>query len=611
LQECERLIRLFTERLRLNEVKVADMARFQAFNSYSTHASPILRALIFSAFLAVWPSGMLCRAENPTAAIKVDQVGYTADGPKIALVTVAAKTFEIIRSSDGKAVFHGELTPAGPDSLTGDTVQAADFSRLRRAGKYFLEIPGVGKSWDFVVGKNAYQHTYYLAMRGFYGQRCGTAVDLGPEFPGYSHPACHLHGEFHPSSGQSGPRDNIGGWHDAGDYGRYMVNSGIATGTLLRAWELYGRKLRRIPLHIPESGNGTPDILNEARWNLEWMLQMQDTDGGAWFKQTSTHFPGFIAPEDDKLLSEVIGTGSPPYKSTCATADLAAVTAIAARVYKPFDAAFAAQALDAARRAWTWTEKYPNVTFRNPSGVTTGEYGDSDCSDERLWAAVELWRTTGEKVYHQYFLDHYASYLPGFDASPAESWSSLAPMALRSYALARRKDANAKALAAIREHILNSARTVAKYTEDSPYHMSLKARDFVWGSNGIAAQDGMDLLIANAVKPDPEFVDAARDDLHYLLGRNAFSLSWVTQVGDHSVLHPHHRPSADGKQPGPWPGLLVGGPDAWRQDAVLAALPKYLPPERDYADVTASYASNEIAINWQASLVFLLAGELR
>jgi endoglucanase len=251
-----------------------------------------------------------------------------------------------------------------------------------------------------------------MAMRGFYGQRCGTAVDMGPEFPGFSHPACHLHGEFHASSGKTGVRDNVGGWHDAGDYGRYEVNSSIATGTLLWAWEIYGSRLKDIQLKIPETGNGTPDILNEARWNLEWMLKMQDDDGGVWHKQTSAHFSGFIAPQDDTLPSEVIGTGAAPYKSTCATADLAAVAAIAARVYKPFDAKFAAQALGAARRAWAWAQKNPNVTFRNPPGVSTGEYGDRNCSDERLWAAAELARTTGEAAFNDYFIQNYAQFLP-------------------------------------------------------------------------------------------------------------------------------------------------------------------------------------------------------
>ncbi|HEY1802859.1 MAG TPA: glycoside hydrolase family 9 protein [Terracidiphilus sp.] len=560
--------------------------------------------------LAFCPGILLFGAENPSLAIKVNQVGYLPGGPKIALVSSPAEKFEVRRASNGTVVFHGVLGPTATDPLSGDTVQEADFSRLRRAGSYYIQVPGVGKSWTFSIDRNVFGRTWYLAMRGFYGQRCGTAVDLGPEFPGYSHPACHFRGEFHPSSGKSGERDNIGGWHDAGDYGRYMVNSGVATGTLLWAWEIYGPRIKAIQLKIPETGNGTPDILNEVRWNLEWMLKMQDTDGGAWHKQTSTHFPGFIAPDKDILPSEVIGTGSAPYKSTCATADLAAVAAIAARVYKPYDAAFAAQTLDAAHRAWQWTEKYPNVTFRNPPGISTGEYGDSNCADERLWAAAELWRTTGETAYHQFFLNNYGAYLPDLDSPASEGWSKLGPMALRTYVLARRKDADAKVQAAIRDRMLTAARAIVKSTAANPYHVSMKPTDFVWGSNGIAAQYGMDLMIANQISPNSDFTNTARDDLDYLLGRNTFSLSWVTQVGQHSVLHPHHRPSGSGEQPGPWPGLMSGGPNAGRQDAVLAALPKDLPPEKVYADQTASYASNEIAINWQATLVFLLSGQL-
>ena len=548
---------------------------------------------------------------NASLAIKVDQAGYPKDGPKVALVSAPGESFEVHRASDDGVVFRGKLTAAAADALSGDTVSAADFSGLRKAGKYYLEVPGVGRSWDFAVEKNVYQRAYYLAMRGFYGQRCGIAVDMGPEFPEYKHAACHQKGEFHPSSGAKGPRNNIGGWHDAGDYGRYVVNSGVTTGTLLWAWEMYHKKLKDISLKIPESGNGTPDILNETRWNLEWMLKMQDDDGGVWHKQTSEHFSGFVAPEDDDLQSEVIGTGKAPYKSTCATANLAAVGAIAARVYKPFDAAFAARALDAARKAWAWAEKNPDVTFANPAGVSTGEYGDKSCKDERVWAAAELWRTTGEKPYNDFFVQEYAKYLPDLDSPPAEGWNSLGAMGLWSYALGKRRGSDHQAMEAIRARTVAAARAVVERTNSNPYRMSMQARDYVWGSNGVAAGYGMYLLIANKFQRDKSFQDAARDNLHYLLGRNAFSLSWVTQLGEHAFEHPHHRPSGSGKQPGPWPGLLSGGPNAGRQDAVLAALPKDLPPAKVYADQLASYASNEIAINWQASLVFLLAAQLR
>lgn len=553
-------------------------------------------------------------AQTATINIKVDQVGYLPGAPKVAFIAglgSPARSFSIKRTRDNSVAFEGKLSTAAHDANTGDDVQAADFSGLREPGHYYIDVPGVGRSWNFYIGPNVYERAYKLAMLGFYGQRCGTAVDLGPEFPGYKHPACHLKGEFHSSSGKSGERDNIGGWHDAGDYGRYVVNSGISTGSLLWAWELYGSKLANIKLHVPESGNGTPDILNEARWNLEWMLKMQDDDGGVWQKQTSTHFSGFVMPEDDKLPSEVIGTGSEPYKSTCATADLAAVAAIAARVYKPFDAQFAAKNLDAARKAWLWAEKNPNVLFKNPPGISTGEYGDNDCKDERVWAAAELWRTTGEAAYNNFFLKNYAEFQPKLDSPPAEGWREVAPVGLWTYALANREGSDASAVAAIRKSSVEVAKRIAQRTEADPYHVSLVAKDYVWGSNGVDASYGLQLLVANVFSPDPAFVNAAEDNLHYLLGRNTFSLSWVTQLGEHPYRHPHHRPSGADKNEEPWPGLLSGGPNAGRQDAVLAALPKDLPPAKVYADDQGSYASNEIAINWQAALVFLLAGSLQ
>lgn len=564
------------------------------------------------AFLLVFLGALqiACGAENATLQIKVDQVGYLPGSAKLAVVTTAAKHFEIKRALDGVAVFKGELMPAASDSATGDSVQMADFSKLREPGTYYLEVSGVGRSWPFSIGRDVFSRTYYLAMRAFYGQRCGTAVDLGPEFPDFRYPACHLKGEFHVSSGKQGERDNVGGWHDAGDYGRYVVNSGITTGTLFWAWEIFGPKLKAIKLNLPESGNGTPDILNEARWNLEWMLKMQDEDGGVWHKQTSEHFPGFVMPEDDSLPSMVIGTGAEPFKSTCATADLAAVAAIAARVYQPYDPKFAARNLEAARKAWLWAQKYPNVTFKNPPGISTGEYGDSYCGDERLWAAAELWRTTGEAAYNKYFIKEYPDFRASLNAPSPEGWKDVGMMGLWTYALGARKGSDPELLADIRKRTAQAAQAIVERTRANPYRVSLQAKDYVWGSNGVVANYGMELLVANALSPDPSFVEGALDNLHYLLGRNTFSLSWVTQVGANPCRHPHHRPSGADKNPEPWPGLLSGGPNAARQDDILRKLPEGLPPAKIYADDQGSYASNEVAINWQAALVFVLAGTL-
>jgi endoglucanase len=545
-------------------------------------------------------------------AIKVDQVGYQPGVPKVALVAGEhpASDFTLRRVANGAIVFRGKLGPAVADADSGDNVQPADFSAFRTPGKYYLEVPGVGRSWEFSIDANVYGRAFYLAMRSYYGQRCGTAVDLGPEFPGYKHDACHLVGAWHASSGKSGPRISAKGWHDAGDYGRYVVNSGITTGTLLWTWEMFGDRVKSVNLHLPESGNKTPDILNEIKWNLDWMLSMQDGDGGVWHKQTSEKFCAFIMPEKDDLVSYVVGTGQAPFKSSCATGDLAAVMAIAARAYKPFQPDYAAQCLRAARQAWAWLDKNPNVRFNNPQGVSTGGYGDGNCADERLWAAAELARSTGDAVYEQYFLDHYGDFRTSIRATNPQSWGNVANLGLWTYVLGKGK--NAEAAGAIREASLKAADEIVTRTAVQGYRDSMTTRDYNWGSNSNAGNYGMQLLVANAFKSDPSYVQAALDNLHYLLGRNPFSMSYVTQVGAKWPEHPHHRLSASDGIAEPWPGLLVGGPNSGRSDATMRAkIPMSVPPAKAYIDDQEAYAANEVAINWNAPLVFLLAGVLK
>lgn len=558
--------------------------------------------------LALLPAALAIAAEPPTPAIRLDQVGYLPGPPKIALLADAGgepREFTVHDASTNRAVFRGKLSPPAADADSGDTLRAADFSRLRSAGRFYIDVPGAGRSWEFEISPRVYHRAYYLAIRSYYGQRCGTDVDLGPEFPGYRYQACHREGAWHPSSGKEGKAPSVKGWHDAGDYGRYVVNSGISTGTLLWTWELYGNTIRDISLNIPESGDKTPDILDEIRWNLEWMLSMQDTDGGVWHKQTTERFSGFVMPHEDKMPSVIIGTGAPPFKSSCATADFAAVMAAASRVYRPFDPAFAARALKAAEKAWRWSEQNPSVLFSNPPGVSTGAYGDRDCSDERLWAAAELWRTTRAQKYETYFSENWQKFRPQIAPDRPPAWPAVAPLALWGWVLS-----DGPGSQTLRPLILQAAKELAARTATNGYRVSLTPKDYVWGSNAVAANYGMQLLVAHRLQPDPAFFHAALDNLHYLLGRNTFSLSFVTRLGANSVRHPHHRPSGADSNPEPWPGLLAGGPNARRQDPAMKKLPDGLPPAKMYVDEQESYATNEVAINWNAPLVFVLAGVL-
>jgi endoglucanase len=540
----------------------------------------------------------------PLAPIRVDQIGYPADAPKIAIVVSdAAKTFAIHRAADGAKVFEGDLSAVKHDELSGDPVRSADFSAVREPGVYEIRVPGLGRSWPFRIDEAPYADLLRLTMRSYYGQRCGTAVNLGG---GWTHRACHLRGAYHRSSGKAGPAPSVRGWHDAGDYGRYVVNSGITVGTLLWAFELFPEHLSDLDLAIPESSNGIPDILDEVRWNLEWMLSMQDEDGGVWPKQTSEHFPPFVQPHADSTTSFVVGSGRAPFKSSCATGNLAAAAAIAARVYRPYDTRFAESAEAAARKAWRWLEKNPNATFANPRGITTGAYGDPNCLDERLWAAAEIWRTLGEGSAHAFFLARADAGIRAITSHEPPGWKQVGALAAWTYVLGKEGDPDLTE--AITSRSVAAADAVAARAGENGWYSPMVAQNYVWGSNGVAANYAMQLLVANAMRPKDEYRDAALEIVHYLLGRNPVAISFVTGAGTAAAREPHHRPSGADAVAAPWPGLLVGGPDSKRRDPLLRALPPGTPVAKLYLDREESFASNEVAINWNAPLVFVLAG---
>ncbi len=551
---------------------------------------------------SAWAATSKAGTGLPTdSGIYLNQIGYFPSRSKAATVRARASSFLVQSATQNTVVFRADLQAPRLDAASGDRVQVADFSALKTPGEYRLQLDTGAFSDPFSIGEDIYAHALWLTMRAFYGQRCGCEVNLGG---GYTHPKCHLHAAYHPSSGKKGQLKNHGGWHDAGDYGRYIVNSGITTGTLLWAWEMYGPVLNNLSLQIPESGGSVPDFLTEIQWNLQWMLTLQDQDGGVWQKQTSEQFCPFVMPQDDHAISYVIGTGAAPYKSTCATADFAAVMAIAARCYSLCAPKFAHQCLESARKAWAWCQKYPDVEFLNPSGIGTGQYEDSDCQDEILWAAAELWRTTGEETFNRAFLAMIPQSLESL-LIEVPAWNTVSPLAYWSYALAGEKSPDAT-VTAVQQATLKTAQRLLHQSAENGYGNTLSLANYTWGSNGTAANQSLLLLMANHFQPDPALVDGALNNLHYLLGRNCLGISWITQLGARPFQHPHHRPSVADHITAPWPGLMSGGPNAHPADRVAIQQPQQ-PPMRMYVDNDQAYSMNEVAINWNAPLVFLLA----
>lgn len=556
---------------------------------------------------AFLPKAARMMAQSPAPSFKVEaavylnQLGYLPQAAKVASVANYATgkgIFQILTES-GTEVFSGTLSETSLDEASGDQVAHADFSALTTPGTYTL-VAGELRSAPFVISANVYKQALYLSTRAFYGQRCGCAVDLGD---GYKHAVCHTDGAFHPTSGRSGRAKHLGGWHDAGDYGRYLVNSGISTATLLYAFELYPDTLRNLTLNIPAHHGHLPDILAEIRWNLDWMISLEDpADGGVWHKQTSEHFCAFIMPETDTLTSYVIGSGHAPFKTTAATADLAATAAIASRVYRPFDPRYADHCLEVAEKAFAWALAHPNQPYDNPAGILTGGYEDAKLSDELLWAAAELFRTTGELPYEAAFLTEFSRSDAHLEI-PEPGWGNL--FALGCFAYATSPKAQPLIVDLIRKGFARAAERLVAQGQTNGYANTLGPHEYVWGSNGACANQSMLLYLADVLTPNATYKTSALSNLHYLLGRNCHGVSWITHVGTRPFLHPHHRPSVADGIAAPWPGLLSGGPNEHPGDGAAHTLPA-MPPMRMWLDNDAAYSMNEIAINWNAPLVFLL-----
>jgi endoglucanase len=536
--------------------------------------------------------------------VAVDQVGYTCVGTKYVFAVQAADSFSVINLLTGSAVFRSGLSLwKASDGATGRAVYRGDFSLLQTTGSYRVVTSHGDSSSAFTISDTVYAAAFRKALKGFYFQRCG--MPLLPLYAGvYQHAACHMNdGIFHSTSDSAGQFHNaLGGWHDAGDYGKYVVNAGISVGTMLLAYEMFPSRFAADNLGIPESRNGVPDILDEARFELEWFLKMQRADGGFWFKITPKQFEGFVMPQSDFSTRYIYQV------STSATGDAAAALAKAARLFAPFNQTFASACLDAARRAWQYLSNnqaiIPTGGFKNPSDTGTGEYGDGDDSDERLWASAELFETTGELAYNTYFLSQYVS---GSKFSGAMWWGDVRSLALLTYLRSAQAASDANAKNTLRQALNAYCATQVTKRNGSGYNVVTAPGEYYWGSNSGALNTAVLLIAGFAETADTMYVNVAADQLHYVLGTNGLARSYVTGLGENPPRQPHHRPSASDGIAEPVPGLIVGGPNQFRSgDAVLdAIINSGTAPALCYADTVASYASNEIAINWNAPLVFV------
>jgi endoglucanase len=577
------------------------------------HAHHRCRTLLLLALSLLSP----VRADE-AVLIRFNSVGFLPHADKRATLAAPCAEFAVIRVADGAIVFRGHVTGPVLNEDTGEQLHTADFSKLTRPGEYLLEVPGVGRSANFRVAADVFLEPFCTVTRGMYLWRCGTTVTnthLGQTF---SHQACHTNDAWLDYVGGGHARmDGSQGWHDAGDYNKYVVNAGVTVGVMFRAWEDFGPQLRDIRLGIPESGGTLPDFLAELKWEMDWLLKMQAPDGSVYHKISTKRFGPFILPEAETEDRFFI-----PWSSE-ATADFVAMTAQAARIYRPFDPAYADRCLEAAWKSYRFLKAHPEYHRADMTGFRTGSYevGEVELSangtrNNRLWAAAELWETTGTP-------DVLRDLETLIDATGCQvnrnfDWQDLKDLGLLTYLFSERPGRNPTLVKQVRNNLLAAADEMVRNRNRHGYARPLGSV-YYWGCNGGVARQTLLLSAADRLcaqsPPTPESRGAERlvqkphlaprlaphktqyraaylDAVSYLLGRNCYGRSLVTGVGFRPPMNPHDRRSGGDNIVDPWPGYLVGGP--W-------------PKATDWKDIQADARTNEIAINWNAALIYALA----
>ena len=515
-------------------------------------------------------------------SININQVGYRTDAEKIAVFRdVTDQTeFKVVNADTKEAVYTGKLENKKENSTADEINWTGDFSSVKTAGKYYISCEGLDDSYTFEIGGKVYSDLIEDSVRMLYLQRCGVEI----EDEKFGHAACHT--KEATIYGTSDKIDVCGGWHDAGDYGRYVVPAAKTIADLLYAYQaapdLYGDNT-----NIPESGNGVPDILDEARFELEWMMKMQASDGGAYHKVSCETFPGYVMPT--KETAPLIVT---PVSST-ATADFCASMALAAEFYEKYDKDFAKKCMDAAEKSWAWLEANPDFLFTNPKDIVTGDYGDKTDKDERYWAAVQMYRATGDQKY----ISGVSKAYTGLDWSTVGDYGNIAILTMKG--ADKNSDLYKKAYSAV----ISQADSMVKTINDSSYGSALTK--YNWGSNMTIANAGIILGLANELTGQESYFNAANSELGYLLGINPVGTCFVSGYGTVSPEHPHHRPSMVVGHA--MKGMLAGGVNQNLEDSAAKAYCRDLPAAKCYIDNSESYSTNEITIYWNSPLTYLLS----
>ena len=575
------------------------------------------------------------------AGVLTNQVGYfTGRAKKATLLSDSKKGVDFdILDSDGKTVYSGTSEPLGHDVDSDDGVHIINFTDFDEEGTYTIETEDGEESREFTIGEpSVYSDMLYDSLNYFYQNRSG--IEIESRFITSGDASALARAAGHPSdmaeieqtwgySGSSGTIDVTGGWYDAGDHGKYVVNGGFSLWLMQNQYEIakkfgFEDVYADGTMNIPENNNSYPDLLDEARWEMEWMFKMivdsGDYAGMLYHKAHDEKWTALgIAPADDEMKRIV----KPP--TTAATLNFAACAAQASRLWEGIDDDFSEQCIEAAVTAYEAAKKHPDMYAPLDESVGGGAYGDDDVTDEFYWAACELYLTTGDESYHDdmedsdFYLEMPTELGGGesVDTVGSFDWGNTAALGTMSISISDTDESSDAA-----DNIISASNYYIDIENEQgygqPYAQSTlsyndKDKGYLWGSNSFVTDNSIVMAYAYLLSDDTMYLDGAISGLDYILGRNPMDYSYVTGYGTHSVTYPHHRYWAkqiDDAFPLAPSGVMSGGPNSGMQDPWVQGSgwkKGEIPPAKCYLDNIEAWSVNECTINWNTSLAWLTA----
>ena len=568
--------------------------------------------------LSIAATSSMISCSNGADSIKVNQVGFYPQQEKTLTLESgnSSETVSIYRAETGERAWEGKALYSAVSPWSGKVRKVFDFSEITEPGKYMIKAGRETK--EIVISEKALSALADCALTGFYHQRTG--MDLDPAVAeqwarkaGHPDTLVYIHASAASASRPEGTViSSPKGWYDAGDYNKYIVNSGYSLGLMAEAFLMFPKNNESADIYKP--------VFEELLYNEEWMWTMQDpADGGVYHKLTTPNFEGFVTPAECNQKRYVV------QKSVTAALDFAASLYSMARLNRmacigdDINASFYLDRINKAEAAYAWAKANPDALYNqlkinetcNPD-ITTGEYGDTNAEDEFFWAASSLYLATKKAEYLEDVKQHFP------ESFKLMSWGHVAPLGVFNWLQYEKqiladkghntgaiKHQEQKIIDRCKAMLLEYCEAAVKDAEGSCFNNAFgnRTEEFGWGCCSSFCDQSICFLYAYDITGDKKYLDNAFRNMNYILGQNATGYCYVTGFGLKSPMFPHSRLCHSDGVDAPIPGLLVGGPNPMQND--IAEVVKYDSdyPDESYMDIMPSYASNEIAINWNASLV--------